>query len=262
MASDRRARHGFTLIELLIVVALLTFVAVLLFPVFARVREQARQATCSAHLRQIALAFRLYADDHDGAWPLTGFTDAGSVGPVTRDTLWQGWFGAPLQPYLRSRESLYCPSDNVTGAERGVESGLQRLAEDLGVARLSYGVNHWLGEVGKQSPGAGPTMFPYPSQTAMLADCATLFFTSPVQIDHEGRRSSTIAYANVPPEDREWNTCSMGRPGQERHGDGSNVVFVDGRVRHLRASQFLQQRRVRDGMLVEYPIVHPTAVPP
>src|ERR1035438_4503034 len=56
---------GFTLIELLVVIAIIAIIAAILFPVFARVREKARQTTCLSNLRQIDLAWQQYAQDYD-----------------------------------------------------------------------------------------------------------------------------------------------------------------------------------------------------
>ena len=59
-------RRGFTLIELLVVIAIIAILAAILFPVFAKAREKARQASCSSNLKQIALAALQYATDYDG----------------------------------------------------------------------------------------------------------------------------------------------------------------------------------------------------
>lgn len=59
-------KPGFTLIELLVVLAILSIIAAILFPVFAHVRERARQTTCASNLRQIGLAPMQYAGDSDG----------------------------------------------------------------------------------------------------------------------------------------------------------------------------------------------------
>ncbi|MHB0911848.1 MAG: DUF1559 family PulG-like putative transporter [Armatimonadota bacterium] len=58
-------RKGFTLIELLVVIAIIAILAAILFPVFAKAREKARQASCQSNLKQIALAWMMYAQDYD-----------------------------------------------------------------------------------------------------------------------------------------------------------------------------------------------------
>ncbi|MCS7066774.1 MAG: prepilin-type N-terminal cleavage/methylation domain-containing protein, partial [Fimbriimonadales bacterium] len=62
-------RRGFTLIELLVVIAIIAILAAILFPVFAHVREKARQSTCTSNLGQIAKAFLMYANDHNQMMP-------------------------------------------------------------------------------------------------------------------------------------------------------------------------------------------------
>ena len=58
-------RRGFTLIELLVVIAIIAILAAILFPVFAKAREKARQASCQSNLKQLALACLMYAQDYD-----------------------------------------------------------------------------------------------------------------------------------------------------------------------------------------------------
>jgi prepilin-type N-terminal cleavage/methylation domain-containing protein/prepilin-type processing-associated H-X9-DG protein len=74
--SCEQARRGFTLIELLVVIAIIAILAAILFPVFAKAREKARQSSCMNNQRQIAVAMLMYAQDHDETLP-----DASNVWP-------------------------------------------------------------------------------------------------------------------------------------------------------------------------------------
>src|SRR5688572_30373624 len=66
-----RQRKGFTLIELLVVIAIIAIPAAILFPVFARAREQARKATCISNLKQVGLALMQYVQDYDEIYPVS-----------------------------------------------------------------------------------------------------------------------------------------------------------------------------------------------
>lgn len=62
-------RRGFTLIELLVVIAIIAILAAILFPVFARAREKARQSSCLSNVKQLVLGCLMYAQDYDERWP-------------------------------------------------------------------------------------------------------------------------------------------------------------------------------------------------
>ena len=103
-------RRGFTLIELLVVIAIIAILAAILFPVFARAREKARQASCTSNLKQIGLAIHMYADDYDMLLPLANQYPAE---PPPDDAYHQGWPGIDdvLEPYTKNRQIFRCPSD-------------------------------------------------------------------------------------------------------------------------------------------------------
>jgi prepilin-type N-terminal cleavage/methylation domain-containing protein/prepilin-type processing-associated H-X9-DG protein len=68
MRSSARL-NGFTLIELLVVIAIIAILAAILFPVFAKAREKARQSTCISNSRQLATAMQIYIQDHEDTFP-------------------------------------------------------------------------------------------------------------------------------------------------------------------------------------------------
>ena len=109
-------RRGFTLIELLVVIAIIAILAAILFPVFAAARERGRQIVCTGNLSQLAKAFRMYADDHEGHMPRDiywAMALAGFPAHIEQGNLW---------PYVKSRGVYLCPSDKGRHAARGVLS--------------------------------------------------------------------------------------------------------------------------------------------
>jgi len=113
-------RQGFTLIELLVVIAIIAILAAILFPVFAKVREKARQTACLSNMKQIGLAITQYAEDNNQVFP-TGYNwqASGSWG-----NFGAGWAGG-TEPYIKSAAVFSCPDDSTaasttTGSINGV----------------------------------------------------------------------------------------------------------------------------------------------
>jgi prepilin-type N-terminal cleavage/methylation domain-containing protein/prepilin-type processing-associated H-X9-DG protein len=96
-------RRGFTLIELLVVIAIIAILAAILFPVFARAREKARQASCTSNVKQISLGLLMYVQDYDEMFGLAG----GYGGDAT----WAPQWPIAIQPYLKNWQILRCPSN-------------------------------------------------------------------------------------------------------------------------------------------------------
>lgn len=203
-------RPGFTLIELLVVIAIIAILAAILFPVFARAREQARQTSCLSNLRQIGLAWLMYADDHGDTVVPHGYF-APEPAPRYNDDnggLWD--WPVLLQPYIRNRQIYECPS-------------YPGIIYDL--------------------PGSG-TDLPYPvfytlARTASI-DCAV----SPaqrVQLGRVTKPSEKIVITDKWHNDSIWTNVII--PGEREdwqghedsyvgywHNEGANYLFMDGRV--------------------------------
>jgi len=122
-------RRGFTLIELLVVIAIIAILAAILFPVFAKAREKARQASCTSNVKQLALGALMYIQDYDEQYPFwngQGPTcDASKAdgspeclaGALTNagqrygyGDMWQGGASVLLQPYIKSMGLVWCPN--------------------------------------------------------------------------------------------------------------------------------------------------------
>lgn len=110
-----RADRAFTLIELLIVVAIIAILAGILFPVFAKAREKARQASCASNLHQIGLASIQYEQDYDDH-TMPAYVGGSVVGAYYYWWAYIDQFGNAdpakglLQPYMRNQQVQSCPS--------------------------------------------------------------------------------------------------------------------------------------------------------
>src|SRR5258707_2630369 len=96
----RRVNSAFTLIELLVVIAIIAILAAILFPVFARARENARRSSCQSNLKQIGLGILQYVQDYDEIMPRVDATGAGHW----KDT---------INPYITSYQIFRCASDTT-----------------------------------------------------------------------------------------------------------------------------------------------------
>ena len=213
MSSHRRT--AFTLIELLVVIAIIAILAAILFPVFAKAREKARQTSCQSNLKQISLATMQYAQDYDDTMPLSTNTVAGvdvqTLGcgqkgwcgnktatlPLTAPGMvTQGWVHNRISPYIKNTQVFVCPSG----------------AANLGPLN-NYGHNMWLStradaDVAAANYGvAGRVMFNDPSNAYMDSGC----------IDFPQGTTGPFNYPNPRLVDR--------------HNEGYNLSYYDGHVK-------------------------------
>jgi prepilin-type N-terminal cleavage/methylation domain-containing protein/prepilin-type processing-associated H-X9-DG protein len=146
-----RSNRGFTLIELLVVIAIIAILAAILFPVFAKAREKARQITCASNEKQLGLAIIGYTQDYDECFP------AGAPGTNSG----RGW-GGDIYPYVKSVGAFKCPDDSTTQ-----DKGDEGLGETDYVTSYGYnrnlGDNIWVGQSANQL-----SQLNAPSKTVML----------------------------------------------------------------------------------------------
>ncbi len=118
-------RRGFTLIELLVVIAIIAILAAILFPVFARAREKARQTGCLSNVKQMTLGMLFYAQDYDERFPITWSTTTPTpghwyYGPTYYAQLWRD----QIYPYVKNYQVFTCPSDTSTERSYMMNAGL------------------------------------------------------------------------------------------------------------------------------------------
>lgn len=204
-------RKGFTLIELLVVIAIIAILASILFPVFSKAREKARQTSCLSNIKQLGMAGMMYSDDYDEMLPTNVHDINGSTSQNDGDMTWRSM----VLPYVKNTQIFLCPSDRNPGSP--VFSGGMDYGQNAG-----YGLNvvHWAG-----GDNATP---PFGRDLGGCEDVSSVIFL----FESDGGESVT-------------NTNGDGVHGwiptanwAKRHNEGSNVAFVDGHAKWMKASAF------------------------
>ena len=204
-------RTGFTLIELLVVIAIISILASILFPVFARARENARRASCTSNMKQIALGWLMYAQDYDGKLGPYGET-------MTR-----------VFPYIKGQQVFICPSSGLTRTAEfnpatsayGTEYGMPTIAWNVGKAAL----------INQGTSGDVTIMdaIPEPAITCLLAETKR-----PTGAYKDVAGSHQFRANPAPPLTIVTDTGLNGAAVVDRHFDGSNYAYMDGHVKWLK----------------------------
>ncbi|MCE5239766.1 DUF1559 domain-containing protein [bacterium] len=201
-------RRGFTLIELLVVIAIIAILAAILFPVFAKAREKARQSSCLSNTKQIGLALLQYTQDYDERLPGTYIYE------IPGDANWLFSFGALALPYIKNAQVFVCPSGSGAVPWAGTAALIPMnsyWAPDQSFCSLSNG-KYSLGQVES------------PADTILFLDTNTVSGSSGGNFEFWlGATSTAQDYANY---------CTGNGP---RHNDGRNYAFVDGHCKWLKA---------------------------
>ncbi len=235
MQRTNKVKRAFTLIELLVVIAIIAILAAILFPVFARARENARRASCQSNLKQISLGVIQYTQDYDELYPPTyrnnGILWDVQAGIVQTDSSMPGakfetvagadsghfisWMDLTY-PYVKSVQIYSCPSSRAnaiysgygysTGFGEGIHIGNYNNGNRVGLVLSTAAVQRV-------------------AETFMIVEYQSVFntFANPADIGSFARGSNTaLNYAVAP------------------HMDGGNIAYADGHVKWLNRSRLGQ----------------------
>jgi prepilin-type N-terminal cleavage/methylation domain-containing protein/prepilin-type processing-associated H-X9-DG protein len=213
---------GFTLIELLVVIAIIALLAAILFPVFARARENARRASCQSNLKQIALGVAQYVQDYDEHYfgPCMDTDGNGSCTSAT-DT---GWVTA-LDPYLKSTQILQCPSERKKQGATAASTGWTDYYVNAYITSNAVGSFYF-------PPGRHISTVDFPSTTILLGDLGDWDI---------GDSTSTAAFpataaCNTMAELALLPRSTVASDGSSLHLEGANYAFADGHVKWYKGS--------------------------
>ena len=239
----RRTPKGFTLIELLVVIAIIALLAAILFPVFARARENARKSSCANNLKQIAIGVAQYTQDYDESYPWAWGGVSGQ-----NACWWQ-----LLVPYIKSQQVFSCPSDsNKTNGGNGFASAGLAQGYPSGAFHISYGVNYPLFGNGSNASTMAFNLsdMPKPAQVVMMSDAGvTAAAASPWVTTNIGSKGSAWLLADPTcANNNAAKPCNSGAAGSvasagdtnwsaayARHLETVNTAYADGHVKATRA---------------------------
>jgi prepilin-type N-terminal cleavage/methylation domain-containing protein/prepilin-type processing-associated H-X9-DG protein len=230
MLSARK--KAFTLIELLVVIAIIAILAAILFPVFARARENARRASCLSNLKQIGLAAMMYTQDYDEGYPyaLTLIpTDANTPGGTWFTDIW-AWQQV-LYPYTKSMQVYVCPSGYGAVASKPYNG--------------HYGANLYLIQYGHS-----PVPPPAPIKLSSVQSAASTYMFMDAGV--YGMYTSQVLNATIGTSGSNQYLPGAGDAGTTscqqtdsfyqsdcqsgRHFGGVNMAFADGHAKWLKSS--------------------------
>jgi prepilin-type N-terminal cleavage/methylation domain len=205
------AAAAFTLIELLVVIAIIAILASILFPVFAKAREKARQTACLSNCKQMALAIQQYTQDYDETLPWAQQEDGGA-------------WNLLIYPYVMNDDVYRCPSDDNPVSMAGT-----------GGKKLSYLPNYAVLSPNRFAP---LTLADFDAPANMIA--LTEMYTGTGAAKKQGYH---LYRSDLFPAERDVILATptvFVRIATTRHNGGMNNMFIDGHAKWHHFEQTLQ----------------------
>jgi prepilin-type N-terminal cleavage/methylation domain-containing protein/prepilin-type processing-associated H-X9-DG protein len=203
-----KSRRGFTLIELLVVIAIIAILASILFPVFARARENARRSSCQSNLKQIGLGMMQYSQDYDEFMMPLGRSGT----TITPQSL--------ADPYLKSFQIWKCPS-SARSITNTADGAYPDYLGNYGTMTLMENTTTTLAAAGSYSG--------FPLSMAAIQSPATIITFGEKTLGTTSWGSQAVGTAGTWPPTN-WDA----RSGHSIHLDTANYLFADGHVKSLK----------------------------
>ena len=214
-------KRAFTLIELLVVIAIISILAAILFPVFARARENARRTSCLSNLKQQGLGIMQYVQDYDETYPMVFNYGPDAKSGGGDDSTWIN----DVQPYVKSRQLFFCPSSGSVNNLNG-----------------HYGANKAV------MPSSGDVLSKQPMRVSAVQSASTIYMI--MDYGNYYAEASNVSLGNstswgyLPGMGGGGTTCqvtattAMDRVSDcksGRHFGGVSMAFADGHVKWLKS---------------------------
>jgi len=212
--------QAFTLIELLVVIAIIAILAAILFPVFQKVRENARRATCQSNMKQLGLGTTQYVQDYDETCVPRAIDNGDGIGHPP----WQQL----IQPYIKSQNVFQYPSnprkDQLQNSDDGAPLGFASYAANAYGGIESVHIN----QAPNDQPPLAYAAITSPAQTIDVVESTARYTDFDLEYYGQTGGHSIFSYYIPPADPRDYGCLFSGHTGF------SNYLFSDGHVKSYR----------------------------
>jgi prepilin-type N-terminal cleavage/methylation domain-containing protein len=238
-------KRGFTLIELLVVIAIIAILMAILMPALQRVKEQAKEITCRANLRQYGLVQAMYLDDHDDRYPFSWTSLVANERPVGGYERYCRWHDpryppdGPLWSYLKLKKVNLCPSFKVLAKSEGTRHPSHNSSNPV-IPQYSYSMNSWLGSKQGDPGGSSATdsngRGGVRKRSEITRAKSEVFFFAEENMWGRPGNTNVLNDNALCPDGRDWFGTFHSPMSGDLNSGTINAVFVDAHVEEVRSA--------------------------